>query len=123
MGNPITFMIIDYQCAEFGPVIYSHYERSNHREVIDRLIQTMDGRTGDVEYASARLVHLLCERAPGNLGVGVIATQGQNQIDDAIEDWNPDIIIDCGKHPYRIYSDDEDFGYDPLNPDDEDDED
>lgn len=71
MGDRVLF-----QChragKEFGPVVYGHWAGSEAPEIVSRLAQRMQGRGGDVDYSSARLVQeVLAECPDGNTGIGV----------------------------------------------------
>ena len=54
-----------------GPAIYLHWGGNAVGELLTALRERMAGRTGDVAYASARLVGLAHERTDGNLSLGL----------------------------------------------------
>lgn len=71
MGDRALFRI--HNGSEIGPVVYVHWigGASRARELLESLRIRMQGREGDVEYATARLVGLAHESIEGNLSLGV----------------------------------------------------
>lgn len=56
---------------ELSPCVYLHWGGSSVAGLLEALEVQMAERTGDVPYATARLIGLAHERRPGNLSLGV----------------------------------------------------
>lgn len=69
MGNRCLYILYDNH--EVSPTVYEHWASHPQTSII-RLKRHMDGRFGDVPYATARLVGLLHAKNPeSNLSLGI----------------------------------------------------
>lgn len=68
MGDRVLFQVKSGD--EFSPVAYGHWSGSSAPEICKRLQARMEGRSGDVPYAFARLVQEMIGDAGGNTSFG-----------------------------------------------------
>lgn len=74
MGDRVLMQCHSAKRGTFGPVVYCHWLGDHAPRIVNRLINRMRTRTGDVDYASARLVQectLMQADPDATLGVGV----------------------------------------------------
>ena len=73
---------------QYSPTIYLHWDGSPDSvlTMVDKLAEVMDTRTGDLDYATARLIGLYHELIEGNLSLGVYSNSGD---EDLILNQNP----------------------------------
>lgn len=74
MGDRVLLQCHSAKRGAFGPVVYCHWLGDHAPRIVNRLINRMRTRTGDVNYASARLVQectLMQADPDATLGVGV----------------------------------------------------
>lgn len=69
MGDRALIHFHDEQSV--SPAIYLHWDGYRVRELIDQTQKVMEGRGGDVPYATARAIGVANEMIPGNLSLGV----------------------------------------------------
>jgi hypothetical protein len=82
--------------GQFGPVVYCHWTGSDSPEVIARLAKRMEGRAGDVDYSTARLVQEAIGGDTGNISFGVFNADAILTAADSHGDCGV-ILIHCDK--------------------------
>lgn len=103
MGNRVLFQCVSSRSEElnvpmnqkYGPVVYGHWSGDRAGEVVAKLKERMKGRENDVEYATARLVQILCGNNSGNLGFGCWNATGILTVDDSHGNAGV-VLIDVG---------------------------
>lgn len=74
MGDRVLFQCHSASRGTHGPVVYCHWLGDHAPQIVNRLINRMRGRSGDVDYSSARLVQecTLMQADPDTcMGIGV----------------------------------------------------
>lgn len=72
MGDRVLLQVVKKSPEEFSPVIYCHWLGGcGAIDAVTRLKARMEGRSGDVPYATARLVQEVINNDNGNLSFGV----------------------------------------------------
>lgn len=72
MGDRVLFQVVRTASKEFGPVVYCHWSGARAPEIVRKLAVRMASRTGDIDYATARLVQECTAPDPdGALSFGV----------------------------------------------------
>lgn len=56
MGDRVLMQCHSAKSGRFGPVVYCHWLGDKAPQIVNRLINRMRPRTGDLDYSSARLV-------------------------------------------------------------------
>ena len=94
MGDRVLFQMVRGP-SEFGPAVYCHWSGGRAPDIVRALASRMKTRTGDLDYATARLVQECIGRGDaGALGFGVWnaparLTEKDTQGDAGI------VLIDC----------------------------
>lgn len=76
MGDRVLFQVFKLDpptlYGEFSPVIYAHWAGSDASKICEAIKIRMQGRAGDVEYTSARLIQIIGNgNNEGNTGIGI----------------------------------------------------
>ena len=74
MGDRVLLQCHSAKSGKFGPVVYCHWLGDKAPQIVNQLINRMRPRTGDLDYASARLVQecTLAQNDPDSyMGIGV----------------------------------------------------
>lgn len=64
-------LVIFYASETVSPTVYLHWSGNDVPELLDELKERMQGRFGDIDYATARFIGGCHDRLPGNLSLGV----------------------------------------------------
>lgn len=96
MGDRVLFQVVRKSDTEdFGPVVYCHWSGERAPEIVKALAERMMDRTGDVSYATARLVQECVGTSDGALGFGVWNANARLTDKDSHGDAGV-VLIDCG---------------------------
>jgi hypothetical protein len=99
MGDRVLFQVVNGS-GEFGPVVYCHWAGARAPEIVRKLAARMAGRSGDFDYATARLVQECTAGDPdGALSFGVWNADKQLTAEDSHGDAGV-VLIDCS-HGFR----------------------
>ena len=93
MGDRVLFQIVRGH-AEFGPVVYCHWAGYRAPEIVRKLASRMKSRTGDMDYATARLVQECTANGDGPLSFGVSNAAARLTAEDSHGDAGV-VLIDC----------------------------
>lgn len=64
-------LVVFHAEETISPTVYLHWNGSEVPELIEELKERMQGRFGDIDYATARFIGGCHDRIPGNLSLGV----------------------------------------------------
>ena len=95
MGDRVLFQVVSSQQPDkFGPVVYCHWSGERAPEIVKALAERMVDRTGDISYATARLVQECIAGDDGALSFGVWNATHRLTATDSHGDAGV-ILIDC----------------------------
>ena len=93
MGDRVLFQVVRGQ--SFGPVVYCHWSGARAPEIVRKLAARMADRTGDIDYATARLVQECTAPDPdGSHSFGVFNHPARLTSEDSNGDAGL-VLIDC----------------------------
>jgi hypothetical protein len=64
-------LVVFHAEETISPTVYLHWNGSEVPELLAELKERMQGRFGDIDYATARFIGGCHDRIPGNLSLGV----------------------------------------------------
>ena len=94
MGDRVLFQMVRRSSGYFGPVVYCHWAGYRAPEIARKLAARMASRTGDLDYATARLVQECTANGDGPLSFGVSNAAAQLTAEDSHGDAGV-VLIDC----------------------------
>jgi len=95
MGDRVLFQVVRTASKEFGPVVYCHWSGDRAPKIVRELAARMASRTGDIDYATARLVQECTSHYPdGALSFGVSNAKARLTAADSHGDAGV-VLIDC----------------------------
>ena len=94
MGDRVLFQMVRGP-SEFGPAVYCHWSGGRAPDIVRKLAARMASRTGDIDYATARLVQeCTVTDTDGALSFGVSNAKARLTAEDSHGDAGV-VLIDC----------------------------